>query len=84
MSTRNDCVFKNTKQLKCEFPGKSYGYCFLCNKYLPNSGDLDDRLKYMNYVVQRINNKKSLYISVIAMSISVGALIINFLRLKGN
>jgi hypothetical protein len=80
---RNDCVFKkfDSNKSNCIFPAKIIKRCCFCDKYLPNNGELDDNLKYISYVVQRNNNRKAFNVSLIAIIVSICALLVNFLKL---
>ncbi len=70
---RTDCFFKESTSKKCNFP-KFVKICSLCGSYLKNDGNLESKMKYINYVTQRKYNHFILFISMLALFTSIANL----------
>ena len=75
---RDICYFKRNG--KCTFP-KLIKFCCICRVYLPNEGDLKERLPFMQFVVSKNLSNNSFYISIIALIVSFSTLIVHFIKL---
>lgn len=72
---RNDCVFKDNAKSACTFP-KVLQVCHLCLCYLKNGGNLDNNLKYINYIYYKKNSYTSIAVSCISLAVALCSLYI--------
>ena len=75
---KKDCVFKKNEPngcIGCAYP-KFYKNCYLCSTYISNDGEIDDKLKYVEFVSKRAMNFWSLIFSFMAFLISSLTLIL--------
>jgi len=72
---RNDCYFK--KDGGCTYP-KHIRICLFCSCYLHNSGNIKEELKYYNFVENKKRYNRSLLISIVAIILSLIAILVDF------
>jgi hypothetical protein len=78
---RESCYFKRTVNgvKKCSHP-KLFSICFLCSQYLKNEGDLDEKIKFLNFVSQRNHNRFVLLISSLSLLLSIITILITIFK----
>ena len=77
---RNNCVFKDNASGICTFP-KLIRHCAFCISYLKNDGNIEQNLKYINFVLYKKMTSTSLFISCCSLLISFCSLIVVLLKL---
>jgi hypothetical protein len=80
---RNDCVFRqkiDENKANCTFP-KNLKNCYWCSTYLPNYGNIEQESKYIDLIIKRNLTNKSLFISILALLLSIITLGLNLIKL---